>query len=528
MTLKTPKPMKLLSTICLILMALHPVKAQQFFNSDLNGVINGISCLANGWQHVPFTDTNCLATVASWDSPDLTDLFGPVATDGLNGNPYSGSTFMSGVNATFGYFNRFHEGIMQTVSGFTPGTIYTINFHQTNVKQKNCLDTSGSWEIFVDSTSVGITAPSVSQAVYNSNALTWNFRSVQFMATSTSHTIKFLPRDDDTSMELSSTDVHGALRMGIDSIYLEEMNLVPSIFGNDTTLCATSHFLLNATTLGASYLWQDGSTNATYDVTQTGTYWVQITQNNIVYADTIHVTILNVWVDLGADTSFCAGQQLVLNATTTNASYLWQDGSSSPTFTVTQSGLYTVGVQVAGCLVSDTISVLVYPYPELALGADKDLCVDFSSVVLDAGPNADSYYWNTQEVTQSILVQNNGSYWVIKSNHGCAVSDTIQVHFSNVSCTCNPYMPNAFSPNNDLNNDVFRILNVMSTELVSFKIFNRFGNMVYESKKGLDVSWDGTYHGVACDLGVYYYLAVLKCIKTQEEIILKGDVTLIR
>jgi gliding motility-associated-like protein len=329
-------------------------------------------------------------------------------------------------------------------------------------------------------------------------------------------------------MELSSTDVNGALRMGIDSIYLDSTTLITSIFGNDTTLCATSHFLLNATTLGASYLWQDGSTNATFDVIQTGTYWVQVTQNNMVYSDTIHVTILNFVVNLGADTSFCAGDQLVLNATTTNASYLWQDGSTGATFAVTQSGLYTVDVQVAGCVVQDTISVFVYPYPELHLGADKDLCVDYTSVVLDAGPNAASYLWNTQEVTQSIVVQHNGSYWVVKSNHGCAVSDTIQVHFSEASCTCNPYLPTAFSPNKDLKNDEFRILNMMSVELVSFKIFNRFGNMVYESKHGLDYSWDGTYHGEACDLGVYYYLAVLKCSKTKEELILKGDVTLIR
>ncbi|MFL9482291.1 gliding motility-associated C-terminal domain-containing protein [Chitinophagaceae bacterium LWZ2-11] len=67
----------------------------------------------------------------------------------------------------------------------------------------------------------------------------------------------------------------------------------------------------------------------------------------------------NISVNLGNDTSFCPGQQMVLNAGAF-ASYLWQDYSALPTYTVTQTGLYRVTVKDAdGCTTSDSIQVTV-------------------------------------------------------------------------------------------------------------------------------------------------------------------------
>ena len=59
------------------------------------------------------------------------------------------------------------------------------------------------------------------------------------------------------------------------------------ILQNDTTLCQGETLTLNATTSNASYLWQDNSTNPSFNVTQKGTYWVEVTLNNCVTTDSI-------------------------------------------------------------------------------------------------------------------------------------------------------------------------------------------------------------------------------------------------
>lgn len=128
--------------------------------------------------------------------------------------------------------------------------------------------------------------------------------------------------------------------------------------GNDTSLCVGATLTLDATTTNATYLWQDNSTNSTFNVTQQGIYWVQVTLNSCSYTDTINVSYYPFpTVDLGNDTSFCRGETLILDATTLNAIYLWQDNSTNPTFNVTQQGIYWTEVTVNNCSTIDTILI---------------------------------------------------------------------------------------------------------------------------------------------------------------------------
>jgi hypothetical protein len=192
---------------------------QSFINGDLEGIITGISCLPDNWQNVPFDDTNCLASQSGNDTPDLTNLSGPMMSIGMNGNPFSGNTFVSGAMVRNNNPSSFtQEGIMQSVNNFTIGQIYSIRFHQTIAKNIGSLDKSGSWAVYIDTVLADITAPTYSNEPYNSNNLIWEERSITFTATATTHLIKFLPMDDDTNYTVSTTDTLGALYMGIDSI----------------------------------------------------------------------------------------------------------------------------------------------------------------------------------------------------------------------------------------------------------------------------------------------------------------------
>jgi hypothetical protein len=152
------------------------------------------------------------------DSPDLTSLNAP-NPGGINGNPYSGLTFISSLFGTQNNANNFwHEGIMQTVSGFIVENSYSIRFHQTIVRNPDALDKSGSWAVYIDDVLAGITDPTYSNEPIGSTSLLWEARAISFTATATSHLVKFLPMDDDSNWVFSTIDTLGALRMGIDSI----------------------------------------------------------------------------------------------------------------------------------------------------------------------------------------------------------------------------------------------------------------------------------------------------------------------
>ncbi len=115
-------------------------------------------------------------------------------------------------------------------------------------------------------------------------------------------------------------------------------------FGNDSTLCDLATLLLDAAqTHPATYEWQDHSTNTTYTVVHDGEYWVVVTDHCLGASDTIAVEYLHDFdVNLGADTTLCEGDELVLSADLPFCSYHWQDGSTEPQYVVRQPGNYSV------------------------------------------------------------------------------------------------------------------------------------------------------------------------------------------
>lgn len=380
-----------------------------------------------GWQTIPYTDVNCLATSVGQDTPDLTNLTGPAAANGVMGNAYSGSTFMSGLMGGPAPSSFYHEGFMQEISGFIVGGCYSVNFHQTVVKQMlaDFLDTTGSWIIYLDDVQIGISAPTTSHELGISTNLPWEFRSLGFMATSSTHTFKFLPWDDDPDQ--STNNPYGGLRMGIDSIYLINTNQQLSVeLGNDTTLCfgETLAFDVNNTS-ATSYLWQDNSANPSFTVSQEGTYWVSVTSSCGSIADTVNVYYdAPVVVNLGNDTILCPNENLFLDASSTAPSYVWQDGSSSSTFTVVEDGIYWVTVTSLCASVTDSIMVAFAPLPAIDLGENTSLCQEETLTLDVAMPNA-TYLWNAGATTASIQATPNGTYSV-KVTAGCgSATDSI-------------------------------------------------------------------------------------------------------
>ncbi|MDO8367539.1 MAG: gliding motility-associated C-terminal domain-containing protein [Saprospiraceae bacterium] len=107
--------------------------------------------------------------------------------------------------------------------------------------------------------------------------------------------------------------------------------------------------------------------------------------------------------------------------------------------------------------------------------------------------------------------------------HGCEILDTVKVQFN-----IKAYIPNAFIPNSNDNNIFRPYLSEIGLSSYDFRIFDRWGDLVFHEDKDPEKGWNGQYKGKnsPCPSGVYVYIiqvTTLICPKT----LIKGDVTLI-
>jgi len=212
-----------------------------------------------------------------------------------------------------------------------------------------------------------------------------------------------------------------------DSIYINIIDLPEIDLGPDTTICSTESLILSPGIYGAGYLWQDGSSDSTYSVTETGWYSVVVNAGSCSNMDSIYVTVYQTpTINLGSDTSICEGDSVLLDANHPDVTYTWQDGSTNPTFTANQTGWYHVTLNNNGCLASDSIYITVYPIPEVALGNDTTIC-DGEIIILDASFSEASYIWQDGSTNSNYFVTETGVYSVTITSNICTYTDSISI-----------------------------------------------------------------------------------------------------
>jgi len=143
-------------------------------------------------------------------------------------------------------------------------------------------------------------------------------------------------------------------------------------------------------------------------------------------------------VDL-RDTTLCGGEELLLNVTNPDASYLWNDGSESAEYTIETAGKYWVEVSAGGCTISDTINVKTIP--AINLGDDVALC-EGETTQLNATLLTSIYQWNDNTKDSILEVSQTGLYSVIVENDRCIFHDTVAVNYLNENIVFHP------NPNN--------------------------------------------------------------------------------
>ncbi|WP_170110395.1 gliding motility-associated C-terminal domain-containing protein [Flavilitoribacter nigricans] len=207
-------------------------------------------------------------------------------------------------------------------------------------------------------------------------------------------------------------------------------------FGKDRSICTGDVLSLSAYNYspGETYEWSTGSSEAAIPVTEADTYWARVTFGNMCQIiDSITISTINpATVDLGPDVGICEDQNQLLDATVNDAgiTYRWQDGSSEPTFTVTQAGTYFVHLDRSGCISSDTIELFALPTPMVDLGPDQTLCAG-ETLTLDATASAAATYnWQDGSDQPQLTVGQSGSYAVSVTSDGCTGQDEVTLTFT--------------------------------------------------------------------------------------------------
>ena len=312
-----------------------------------------------------------------------------------------------------------------------------------------------------------------------------------------------------------------------DQLFVDWVPAISLDLGGDQVACEGASITLDAGNEEAVFLWQDGSTGPVFTAVETGVYSVTVTTACESQSQSVELIFIEeIAPELGQDTFLCAGDTILLDATVPGATfYLWQDGRPGPVYPVTQGGDYTVRIETVCNTFEEEIYIYFYPYISFDLGPDTYLCG--TQVLLDAataGPA--SYEWQDGTQTPLFIAREPGAYQVRVYNECESVRDTIYIK----ECEqCAFYFPNIFSPNFDGVNDTFRPLSECPPVEYLFRVFDRWGALVFETRDPAE-GWDGTFRGKSVGAGAYAWWMSFTVIENNvpRSDTASGDVILIR
>lgn len=182
-----------------------------------------------------------------------------------------------------------------------------------------------------------------------------------------------------------------------------------------------------------------------------------------------------------------------------------------------------------GCITNLVfVNIEVLPLPDVSVEANPDTIFIFETSTLEAD-GGDFYEWDfPSDGSAQVDVQPEETTTfevTITNNQGCSFDTSVIVYVIDKEVPLK--VPDAFTPNGDGINDVFRVVNPDRFRDISMKVYNRWGEKVHE---GVDENhgWDGVFNGRDQPVGVYVYHITAISLVGENEYRLKGNVSLIR
>ena len=213
-------------------------------------------------------------------------------------------------------------------------------------------------------------------------------------------------------------------------VTVNDLPVTPAISaGGPTTFCTGGSVTLTSSA-GTNYLWSNGATTQSINVSAAGSYTVRVInasgcQSALSVATVVTVDALPATPTITADgpTTFCAGSTVTLSSSP-ETSYLWSNGETTSSININATGNYTVKVtNASGCQsaasIAKAVTVNALPLTPTITAAGPLTFCDGSSVILSSSAGS-TYLWSNGETTTSINVNSSGSYAVqITNANGC-------------------------------------------------------------------------------------------------------------
>lgn len=344
-------------------------------------------------------------------------------------------------------------------------------------------------------------------------------------------------------------DINGVCDVPLlDSIDIFDVKADFSI-ANDTG-CTPHITTFTNTSLGAqSFMWNfgqgfnNGGNTETVNFSTEGRYFISLAiQSNIGCIDTAN-KFIDVFktpeVTVFPDTGLCLGDSIQLGANG-GGSYLWTPSQflnnntiPNPIAFPTNTTLFNLRVTSdENCVKDTTVLVEVSQKPNynglrdtsLIIGETVDIDLQLSNnLVYTWTPTDDLSCSDCPNPTFQPL-SSRTYYLTIKDRFNCfEINDSIYIE---VDEKYSLDVPKAFSPNGDGINDIIFAKGWGLKELIAFKIYNRFGELVFESSD-FNKGWDGTYKGKIQNIETYVY--TVEALTFGDKVLTKkGNISLLR
>jgi gliding motility-associated-like protein len=339
--------------------------------------------------------------------------------------------------------------------------------------------------------------------------------------------------------------------VGSDSFFVHEnLSPIPIITGNPL-ICPQVPAFIDVGTGYTSYQWSTGDTIQAINITSENSYSVSVTDTNGCVGSTSMLVKNNNGPILTSNTQneICgrANGSALINASGGLGiySYLWSNGATLPLDSGLTQGIYSVSVSDGNCSVSSNVIVNethgpianFYVQPSPLVLFEKSVTANFYDC--STGSVGD-WFWNFGDTTntatgnQVIHDYYNIGYYpitlIVSDTNGC-IDTLIRKILVRDYFTC--YIPNCFTPSsNDEINNWFspKGANWQSKDFEMY-IFDRWGDMLFQSKDVTNTSWNGTFNNTGSPsdavMGVYQYLIrIREDSNTLHEYI--GSVTLLK
>ncbi|MFM6924531.1 MAG: PKD domain-containing protein [Ferruginibacter sp.] len=335
--------------------------------------------------------------------------------------------------------------------------------------------------------------------------------------------------DVTTTYQVQLTDAFGC--KGRDTIRVRVVNNVTQFAGPDTTICRTDSVLLRLTSDALHYVWTENPANNTLNnpfiknptarPMVTTTYHVLGNIGKCTAENDIKVTpIPYPAANAGPDNTICFGNSAQLQASG-GSIYSWSPSAFLTATNIpnpvsvkpTDNVRYIVTVRdVLGCPkpVKDTMFLFVAKIK--ASAGPTDTSVVLGQPLQLSASGSTNYSWTPTTWLDNPLIrnpislpQNDITYTVrVSNNFGCFDDASIRVHVFRIKPDL--LVPNAFTPNGDGNNDIFKPIPIGMKSVDIFRVYNRWGQMLY-SGTGNGAGWDGRFAGVKQQMATYVWYA---------------------